>query len=132
MNASDATILVVDDNDMSRALVRLQLSRLGVSRVAEAADGVAALAWLAEHHCDVVLSDCQMPNMDGYTLARRIRAGEAGGAPRQPIVALTASVMDDERARCLAAGMDGHVAKPTQLAGLRAALAPWLATAVRP
>ena len=132
MNANDATILVVDDNDMSRALVRLQLGRLGVGSVAEAADGVAALAWLAGHRCDVVLSDCQMPNMDGYTLARRIRAAEAGGAAHLPIVALTASVMDDERARCLAAGMDGHVAKPTQLAGLRAALAPWLATAARP
>jgi two-component system, sensor histidine kinase and response regulator len=77
-------------------------------------DGVEALERFAEAPFDAVLMDCQMPVMDGFTAARRIREAEAqdGSGKRVPIIALTANVMSEDRERCLAAGMDAHLGKP--------------------
>lgn len=125
---SDATILLVEDNELNRRLVVLQLARLGVHAVAVVEDGAAALDWLERHTCRLVLADCQMPRMDGYEMTRRIRAREraAGARGRLPVVALSAGVLDDDKAVCRAAGMDDHIAKPTRLDTLRAGLLPWL------
>jgi hypothetical protein len=72
--------------------------------------------------------DCQMPVMDGFEASRTIRANEDAGA-HVPIVALTASALESDRERCLAAGMDDHVAKPVRIDALAQALAPYFGTA---
>jgi CheY-like chemotaxis protein len=126
---SDTTILIVEDNELNQRLLVLQLARLGVPGVHVAANGIEALAWLDRHTCRLVVADCQMPDMDGYEMTRRIRARESArdaGATRLPVVALSAGVLDDDKAACRAAGMDDHIAKPTRLATLCAALQPWL------
>ena len=72
--------------------------------------------------------DCQMPEMDGYEATRLIRAAERDSGGRLPIVAMTANAMREDRERCLAAGMDDHLAKPVDIEVLRAMLARWLPT----
>lgn len=119
-------ILVVEDNQMNQLLLVRQLARLGIDHVVVMGNGAEALAWLAEHACSVVLTDCQMPHMDGYEMTRRIRQREYQTGTHTPVIALSAAVMEDDKASCLAAGMDDHVAKPTQLATLERALRPWL------
>jgi CheY-like chemotaxis protein len=76
---------------------------------------------VARRSFDVVLMDCQMPEVDGYEATTRIRAAERSG--RLPIVALTASATVEDRERCLAAGMDDFVSKPVRMAELARALA---------
>lgn len=122
----NTTILIVEDNEMNQRLLVRQLAKLGIAEVAIAANGIEALAWLEAHRCALVLADCQMPGMSGFEMTRRIRAREAAGGPRLPILALSASVMPEDRAVCAQAGMDDHIGKPVQLDTLRAALAPWL------
>ena len=78
---------------------------------------------------DIVLMDIHMPNLDGLTATRRIRALEAGRPCRTPIIAMTANVLPDQVATCLEAGMDGHVGKPIVPEGLMSTLACWLPTA---
>ena len=123
-----ARILVVDDNPINCKVVTLLLGRLGY--IAEQAeDGARALLHLqAEGWPALILMDCQMPIMDGYETTRRIRAMEASeGRPRLPIVALTASSFEDEKANCLRAGMDDLMIKPVDATKLQAVLQPWLA-----
>lgn len=123
------TILVVEDNEMNQHLLVRQLARLGYADVAVAANGLEALRWLEHNECSLVLSDCQMPGMDGYEMTRRLRQREHPGGRRTPVIALSAGVMDHDRATCLDAGMDDHIAKPAQLATLATALRPWLRAA---
>src|SRR6185295_10162002 len=86
------------------------LERLGY-RVEVAENGVEALAILSDKSFDLVLMDCQMPEMDGFETARAIRLRE-GAEKHTPIVAMTANAMQGDRERCLAAGMDDYIAKP--------------------
>jgi CheY-like chemotaxis protein len=117
--------LLVDDTDMNRHLARILLQRLGWE-VHEVHDGAAALAALAQQRFTLVLMDCMMPHMDGYEATRRWRACEAAdGRDRTPVVALTASAVDGERARCLAAGADDYLSKPYTAAELGAMLQRW-------
>jgi CheY-like chemotaxis protein len=120
------TILIVEDNEMNQRLLVRQLARLGISDIAVAANGIDALDWLERHACELVLADCQMPGMDGYEMTRRIRACERHDGRRLPIIALSAGVMQHDKAVCIQAGMDDHVAKPVQLEVLRATLTTWL------
>ncbi|MBK4737655.1 response regulator [Noviherbaspirillum pedocola] len=115
-------ILVVEDNRMNRDIVERQLRRVGCTQIATVTNGQEALDWLRQHRCDIIVTDCQMPVMDGYEMTRRIRSVEHGGALRLYIIALSASAMDEDIARCFSVGMDAHVAKPTQLAAIREAL----------
>ncbi|MYN43317.1 response regulator [Duganella sp. FT109W] len=118
-------VLLVDDTDMNRHLARILLQRLGWE-VHEAHDGAAALAALEQRRYTLVLMDCMMPHMDGYEATRRWRAFEAAhGRSRTPVVALTASAVDGERARCLAAGADDYLSKPYTAAELGAMLRRW-------
>jgi len=115
-------VLLVDDTDMNRHLARILLQRLGWE-VQEAHDGAAALAALEQQQFALVLMDCMMPHMDGYEATRRWRAFEAAhGLRRTPVVALTASTIEGERARCVAAGADDYLSKPYTAAELSAIL----------
>ena len=115
-------LLVVEDNQANQLVVKMLLARMGHA-VEIAADGEQALARLAEAAFDAVLMDCQMPGLDGYETTRRIRAGTvAGGNPRIPVIALTAYARPEDRAKCLAAGMNDYVSKPLRVAALSAAL----------
>lgn len=126
-------VLLVEDNPVNRKVATAMLERLGC-RVEIACDGAGAVAAVshlrgspeAETDFDVVLMDCQMPGVDGYEATRRIRASEAAGQlDRTPIVALTANASSDDRERCIASGMDDHVAKPFNVTTLAAAVARW-------
>ncbi len=112
-------VLLVDDNAINRRVARGHLEARGHS-VVEAADGESALVSLDQGRFDVVLMDVQMPQMDGFEATRRVRQAEVGGVFRQRIVAMTAHAMAGDRERCLAAGMDGYVAKPIARAELYA------------
>jgi PAS domain S-box-containing protein len=111
------SILVAEDNEINALLARALLTRLG-HRPTIAADGAAALeSWLAARAAsapyDLVLMDVQMPGVDGLEAARRIRTVEQDAGDRcVPILALTANASEDDRAACLAAGMNGLLVKP--------------------
>ncbi len=118
-------VLVVDDNATNRLLVEAQLMRLGC-RCVLAEGGAEAIERVGSDTIDVVLMDCNMPDMDGFETARMIRMGERGTGRRLPILALTASALSSTREACERAGMDGFLAKPVMLS----ALAEGLHTAV--
>ncbi|WP_422002396.1 ATP-binding protein [Reyranella sp.] len=121
-----ARVLLVDDNAVNRKVLARQLELAGAA-ADTAAGGEEALALWRTGAYDLVLADLQMPGMDGFELARRIRAAEAAtGRARVPILAVTASAHEDEEQRSRAAGMDGFVTKPIGIDQLRAVLAPWL------
>ncbi|MBB6064182.1 response regulator [Pseudoxanthomonas broegbernensis] len=111
-------ILVAEDQPINRAVISSQLQRLGY-RHALAENGEQALRMLARGHFDLLLTDCHMPVLDGYALARRIRDGERDGRARLPIVALSASAAHDPLHRCAECGMDGFLGKPVHLHELR-------------
>jgi PAS domain S-box-containing protein len=118
-------LLIVDDHPVNLAMLKRQLKVLGLE-ADTAASGVEALAkWRRDGHT-LVISDLQMPEMDGFNLARAIRA-EQGGAKRKPtVIAFTANTQSDALEQCLAAGMDDYLTKPAELVTLRAKLAQWL------
>jgi PAS domain S-box-containing protein len=114
-------ILIAEDNPVNQQVLMRQASRLGL--VANAVEnGQAALDALQEGSYDAILMDCQMPVMDGYAASREIRERESKGAPRTPIVAVTANAMREDYDRCRDAGMDDFVAKPVTLAALSNAI----------
>jgi len=120
------TVLVVEDNAVNRLIAEEMLHSLGIL-VVQAEDGEQALAVLARQSVDMVLMDCQMPVMDGYTATQRIREEEARNhLPRLPIVALTANAYAEDAARALAVGMDAHLAKPYTRNQLRNLLMQWI------
>jgi signal transduction histidine kinase/DNA-binding response OmpR family regulator len=107
-------ILLVEDNVVNQKLAEKLLEKAGYS-VAVAENGRVALAMLEAQRYDLILMDMMMPEMDGLEATRRIRADEAAsGAPRIPIVAMTANAMQGDKERCLEAGMDGYVSKPVK------------------
>ncbi|MCC6414483.1 MAG: transporter substrate-binding domain-containing protein [Opitutaceae bacterium] len=131
-NLSRLRVLVAEDNAVNRKVVALQLKRLG-SPCVLVENGVQALAYLRSGTCDVVLMDCEMPEMDGLEATRRIRAREAERRARGEnfpplcIIAVTANAMRGDREACLAAGMDDYLSKPLRLPELSAALGRALA-----
>jgi len=126
-NGNGLSILVAEDNDINALLARALLVRLG-HRPTIAGDGEAAVeSWAAARAAgapyDLILMDVQMPGMDGLEAARRIRAAEAEAPGKSTrIVALTANAYTEDRATCLAAGMDGLLVKPLDRERLREAL----------
>ena len=129
-DGSALSALLVDDHPVNRMLLKQQLESMALT-VDAAADGHEALAlWQTEDY-DIVITDCHMPDMDGYELARNIRTLEkAEGLPRIPIIAWTANVLSDEVERTRDAGMDDFLTKPCDLHSLHAMLLRWLPHAV--
>lgn len=124
-------MLVAEDIQTNQVVILGMLKRLGC-KVDVVGNGRDARAAVSRNGYDLVLMDCQMPEMDGYEATAAIRRDEADRlaneplARRIPILALTASVLGSDRQRCLEAGMDAHISKPIKAANLRIALAAWL------
>ena len=119
-------ILLVEDNLTNKMVAQGMLDHLGyrVTAVERGADAISALRKTA---FDLVLMDCQMPEMDGFETTRFIRSSESGVLNRHvPIIAMTAYVMKGDRERCIAAGMDDYLAKPVRQSDLASMLAKWL------
>ncbi|MBI2381266.1 MAG: CHASE domain-containing protein [Gammaproteobacteria bacterium] len=117
-------ILVAEDNPTNQEVILRQLNLLGYQALV-ADNGRAALELYQAHRFRLVLSDCHMPEMDGFQFTARVRELEQGGR-RTPIVALTANALLGESERCLAAGMDDYMAKPVELSVLQRCLHKWL------
>ena len=119
-------VLVVDDHPVNREVMLRQLEILGLT-AQTAVDGADALARWREERQSILLLDIHMPVMDGFELARAIRAEEQRlGLPRTTLIAVTANALKGEAERCYAAGMDGFLAKPLHIEGLSRALARFL------
>ena len=119
-------VLVVDDHPVNRDVLVRQLDLMGVAADA-ADDGVAAFKVWSRGGYAAVLTDLHMPEMDGYELARRIRAAEAEGrGTRTPLIAVTANALKGEEQRCLAIGMDAYITKPIGMDKLLTTLERWL------
>lgn len=121
----DVRLLVVEDNDINRRLLLLQLEQLGI-KADIATDGVDALEKVEKKDYELILMDCQMPRLDGYGATREIRRREDMRRSRGErvsalkIVALTAHSLSGEREKCIDAGMDEYLAKPVKLGELSA------------
>ncbi len=115
-----ALILVVEDNALNLELMVCLLEAHG-HRTLQAHDGLEGLALARSAAPDLVLCDLQMPGLDGWSVARTLRADPATAA--LPLVAVTAAAMVGDRERALAAGFDAHIAKPIELAQLLRELA---------
>jgi signal transduction histidine kinase/ActR/RegA family two-component response regulator len=123
-----ARILLVEDNPVNQRVAMRLLQRLGCD-VEIAENGRDALQMMDSHGAnsgfDLVLMDCLMPVLDGYETARSIRKLEEISGQRTPVVAMTASVREEDRLRCAEAGMDDYVAKPVAVSELQRVLKRW-------
>ena len=128
---SSLHILLVEDNPANLRVTQALLETLGC-QVSTAMNGIEAVAAYRRARYDLVLMDCQMPEMDGYRATGQIRRMETDLGYVTPIVALTAHAMDGSRAQCLDAGMDDQLSKPLTLKALTDKLAEWLAHARTP
>ncbi len=123
-------VLLAEDNAVNQKVALIMLKKLGIEADV-VATGVEALDALMGVSYDLVLMDCQMPEMDGFEATRRIRERERGSR-RLPVVAMTASAMVGDREKCLEAGMDDHIPKPVRMEVLQRTLAHWLPTGAMP
>ena len=121
-------VLVAEDNPVNQDITEQLVRRLGLECVI-VENGREAFEAVSKQHFDVVLMDCQMPQVDGFEATAEIRRAEAGSAVSKPIpiIALTANAMEGDREACLAAGMDDYLSKPFREAELRDTLRRWLA-----
>lgn len=133
--AERPVILLVEDQVANQTVILEQLTKLGYTAEL-ATNGEDALARLARqsHHYQLVLMDCQMPQVDGFEATRRLRLHEQSlyeqnGNVHIPIIGLTAQAMQGDRERCIAVGMDDYLSKPVRLHELRQAILRWLPTA---
>jgi CheY-like chemotaxis protein len=117
-------ILVVEDNVVNQKLLVRLLERRGY-RVDVAANGREAVEATARITYDCIFMDCQMPDMDGFAATAAIRQREAITGQHVPILAMTANVMQGDRERCLAAGMDDYMSKPVKAQEIDAGLKKW-------
>ena len=124
----DAHVLLAEDNPINQQVAIAMLQKMGCT-VTLAHNGREAVERVRTERFDVILMDCQMPEIDGFEATRRIRDWEGTATPPTPIIALTANALHGDRERCLDAGMSDYLSKPFSGASLRAMLQRWLASA---
>jgi CheY-like chemotaxis protein len=123
-------ILVAEDNPVNQKVAQAMLRKMGL-RADVVADGQEAVNALQTVPYDLVLMDCQMPEMDGFEATLCVRQeGSKALNPSIPIIAMTASTMQGDREKCIQAGMNDFIAKPVQIRELAEILARWLAIAM--
>lgn len=111
-------ILVVEDNFVNQKVARAMLEKIG-HRVDTVGNGIEALRALEQFPYDLVLMDCQMPEMDGFEATQEIRSGKRPKVPKLiPIVAMTANALSGDKERCITAGMDDYISKPVNINSL--------------
>jgi len=123
----DFRILVAEDNTISTKVIRGMLGKLNL-HPDTASNGEEALRAMKAQRYDLVLMDCEMPILDGFTATEKLRAWEVGNQRvRTPVVALTAHILTEHKDRARQAGMDGHMSKPVELSQLRELVEHWVA-----
>ena len=118
-------VLFAEDHETNRRVILQQLAKLGFAAEAVANGAEALKAWESRRY-GLVLTDCHMPEMDGYMLSRAIRNAEARTGGHTPIVAITASALAEEARKCTAAGMDDYMTKPVSMRVLAEKLSLWI------
>ena len=123
--ANGQLILLAEDNLTNQDVIRRQLNLIGYT-CEMTANGLEAFNAYQTGRYALLLTDCHMPEMDGYELTGKIRTVERGSGQRLPIIAVTANALQGEAERCIAAGMDDYVSKPIAMPALIAALRKWM------
>ncbi|MDA8243753.1 MAG: PAS domain S-box protein [Elusimicrobia bacterium] len=117
-------ILLAEDNPVNQKVAMRQLEKLGYE-ASLAANGLEAVAAVKDSSFDLVLMDCQMPEMDGFQATREIRRLQADEQRRMPIIAMTANALQGDKEKCLEAGMDAYIPKPVRIEQLETLIARW-------
>jgi len=120
-------ILVVEDNPINQKVISLQLIQLGVlgSNIKIASNGIESINFVKQHHFDLVLMDCQLPQMDGFETTQKIRQLEEESRD-VPIIAMTAYALPSDRDKCYAAGMNDFIGKPITIPDLKVVLRKYI------
>jgi CheY-like chemotaxis protein len=126
LKASDARILVAEDNPLNQLFMEKMLDGFGFRHVHMADNGQLAIEAFMEHEFDLVFTDCHMPEKNGYEVATAIRELEKGSSRHVPIIAMTANVLFGERDKCIAVGMDEYIGKPIDIDHFRFMLSRWV------
>ena len=122
----DFRILVAEDNNISTKVIRGMLGKLNLNPDT-ACNGAEALKAMKTQRYDLVLMDCEMPVLDGFSATEQLRAWEVSHQRvRTPVVALTAHILTEHKERARQAGMDGHMSKPVELSQLRELVEFWV------
>jgi CheY-like chemotaxis protein len=129
---SDFRILVAEDNSISTKVIRGMLGKLNL-QPDTASNGEEALQAMKAQRYDLVLMDCEMPILDGFSATQQLRVWEVSNQrTRTPVVALTAHILSEHKERARQAGMDGHMAKPVELSQLRELVEFWVTQREQP
>lgn len=131
VSPSAPRILIAEDQPMNQRLLKLQLEQVGNFELTLVANGLEALRLLANADFDILLTDCNMPHIDGYRLTELVREQESHFGGHLPIVAITASALEEDLQRCLSAGMDACLSKPLSVGALADAVSRWQAAGPR-
>ncbi|MCB9973503.1 MAG: response regulator [Rhodospirillales bacterium] len=119
------SVLIVDDHPVNLMFARKLLKKIGIERVQLADNGQEALEYVQTFTYNIILMDCQMPDMDGFETTRAIREFQKQTNVYTPVIALTANAMKGDRERCLSAGMDDYLTKPIKVDALSETIARW-------
>lgn len=124
---NETKLLVVEDYELNQKVIISMLNKLGIRQIDLATNGLEAIKMNESHDYDIILMDCQMPEMDGYTATREIRNKESITINKHtPIIAMTAHALKGDREKCLSFGMDDYIPKPINMQKLESLINKWL------